>query len=279
MNYGQYLDKKYYNGFSENRNKSNKKNKKKKKTPQLSSFEKLKNEINNKVPNTKKVIVNESFQNKKSEKTFYVIEKGRTTGVVTNPLLIQYAITDFKGAHYKKFNTSQKAAAYFKSINNENAFKKFYYDSKQLLIENGVDTFFYVDGSISLTNSLFSSGFVLEKNGEYVKEQSFTFNTNRVENNELYISEFYAAMLAVIEAQKRGLTHFAIVYDYEQILLSTLRSSTTSRLQRLYYEWMKRETAGMKIEFLKVKSHKNIKGNNRVDELVKTAILYPRKVY
>jgi ribonuclease HI len=250
-----------------------KKNQKQKNFTPQDSFEKLKYEINNQFPKNK------------PEQTFYVIEKGRSTGLVGDHLLFQHSITDFKGATYKKFSSNMKAKEYLRSTNQtvtDFDFKRFYYDSKQVLINDGIDTFFYVDGSINFVRTLFSSGFVLEKKGEYVKEQSFTFNfnsTTRKFSNETEISEFYAAMLAVIEAQKLGLTRFAIVYDNTEILRSLLKRSKTNELQKLYFDWMKRETAGMEIEYLKAKSHKGIKGNDRVDRLVKNAILYPRKVY
>lgn len=232
------------------------------------AYKELKKEVNS----PKKIIKAKVQLTKKVNKTkdLFIVEKGRMTGLIATQRELQFAILGFEGAEYKRFTDKNEAKEYLNELTGKrNSHKILFENTKAILMDRGYDNFFYTDGSSIHDQNTYSSGFVLEAKGEYISESVMNFNSLSVEGiAPSTIAEFQGVMLAVLEAKNRNLKKFVIVFDYTGVIFQKTKRNQKCAFSASYYDWMKRETAGLDIEFLKAKSHAGIEGNERVDKLV-----------
>lgn len=200
-------------------------------------------------------------------KKFYVVKKGRVTGIFTEWAKCKEAVDGFPGAEYKGFASRDEAVAYLnsgkedrtESIPNEEGAQK------KLLV--------YVDGSYDDSIKKYAFGCVFLPYGEKIRIAFGNGDNPDSLKHRNVTGEMLGAMFAVKTAMVNGYTKVEICYDYEGIekwVTGSWRSKTA--LTQLYAKSMQEWGKSIAIEFTKVAAHSNIKYNELADVTAKRGL-------
>ncbi|MEE3467096.1 MAG: RNase H family protein [Eubacterium sp.] len=131
----------------------------------------------------------------------------------------------------------------------------------------------YVDGSFDNETGEYGAGVAFFCDGtltEYIKKG----NNPEAATMRNVSGEVMASMIAMQQAQKRGLKHLVIYHDYQGIAdwctgaWKTKKEGT--RVYKEYYQQMR--LSGLNIDFVKVEGHSGDTWNDHADKLARKAI-------
>lgn len=196
----------------------------------------------------------------KKKNNYYAVRKGNKTGIFTTWGETQKSIKGFSGAEYKGFVTLEEAEEYMNNL-------------KEDIEDNTSIPTFYIDGSYNEGKELIGWGGLLVHNHKVIDSfwDGETHEQDSLEQNSRNIKgEINAVKQAIELAQWYQLTEFAIGYDYNGLKYWALGEwKTNIPLTQEYKEWFQRETQGLTIHWIKIKSHTGHKYNEMADELAK----------
>lgn len=135
------------------------------------------------------------------------------------------------------------------------------------------EAYAFVDGSFNAATGVYGyGGFVVNNGIKYTLQGSGDDKEAAVSRN--VAGEVSGAVAAVQKAMELGIKELTIYYDYEGIRHWALK--TWKRNKKLTQEYEAFMTAamgsGLKIEFVHVKGHSGIPGNEEADRLAKKAV-------
>lgn len=199
---------------------------------------------------------------------FYAVKKGRQTGIFNTWAECQEQITGFSGAVYKSFSNLADAEAYM-NIGAESVvntlFEQYEFEPTQkssdfmdyLQVDECVA---YVDGSN--TNTRVGSGVVMMFGSATEREDAVAIRN--------VAGEINSAMMAMNAARMLGKKKITIIYDYagiEEWATGGWSAKTDMAIgYKRFYDNIKKF---LEVEFVKVKGHTGVEGNEMVDKVAK----------
>lgn len=148
---------------------------------------------------------------------YYVVWKGRTTGIFTNWEDCSAQITGFNGAEYKSFENPEAAEAAYRSVYKEYKGKRVPTVSSVMLEIIGKP----VEDSYSVDASCIGSPGPMEYQCVHTTTRQLIFHQGPFKNGTNNIGEFLAIVHALALFKKRGIT--APIYTDSETALTWLK--------------------------------------------------------
>lgn len=202
-------------------------------------------------------------------KNCYAIRKGYRVGIVYSWDECKSAISGFSGAEYRGFDTDEEAEAYLRgnSIAESKSFGK-------VKISKPTDEFtvnIYTDGTYK--DGVIALGVYIES-----MNKGFSFygsvDCGKYKSIANIAGELLAVLVGVQLSKDMGFLKFNIIYDYKGVEL-WYDDTWTARgeLQQIYKTLMNnfRVQFGVSYNFLNVKGHSGVDGNEKADKLAARA--------
>ena len=224
---------------------------------------------------------------------YYVVRKGRETGIFVDEKIYLRQTKGFKDAQCKSYKNIESAILYLlgredeigrqTQMNNQDEAKfvngqRKPYQAPSLSKIDGKTEYvspecvIYVDGSFNPEDSLYSMGAVMLMADKCI-EMSQVFNDNNWAKYRNIAGEIFATTTAVQEAVNRGAKSILINHDLVG-LSHCLRedANINADIWKLYRETMGKLSKEANLEFQLVKGHSGVTFNTRADQLAKGAI-------
>lgn len=205
----------------------------------------------------------------------YAVREGFKPGLYETWEECEKAIKGYPNAKFKKFNSKEDALIFLGAIEpKDKAVDK---DSPKdesfnLPTNNLYENYAYVDGSYNPTTKVYGYGGFLSVNGkEYILQGSD--NNEGMASMRNVAGEIQGAIAAVDKAIRFGLDKLTIYYDYKGIeKWAKLKWKANNPYTKAYQDYMLSASFMLDIEFVHVKGHSGIEGNERADRLAKEAV-------
>ena len=192
---------------------------------------------------------------------FYVVKKGKKTGIFSTWDECKEQVTGFKGAVYKSFKTLSEAEAFLER--NEEKIEN---------IEEVDGVYAYIDGSFDRINGIYGSGVVIV-DGD--KKHEYKHAGNREDYAQLHnvAGELEAAKFVMWYAVDKKIKEITLFYDYQGIeAWATGSWEANLTYTQDYVKFYNKVKERVKVNFVKVKAHTGVELNELVDKLAKEAI-------
>ena len=215
---------------------------------------------------------------------FYAVKIGKTPGIYYNWDDCKANVNGYPGAIYKSFKTIQEANEFMGYQNDISSNAETTKTNKSVTIENDnvleVDynslkdesPFAFVDGSFNVTNNVYGYGGFLIANGEkYILMGSG--DEPEMASMRNVAGEVLGSQAAIKKALELGLSELTIYYDYAGIEMWALGNWKRNKKGTIaYYDYVNSIRHKISLNFVKVKGHSGIDGNEEADRLAKKAV-------
>ena len=188
---------------------------------------------------------------------YYAVRKGRNTGIYRTWDECKSQVFQYSGAEYKSFTTEQEALEYIGRLKNN--------DVKS-------ESYAYVDGSFNIVPGVYGyGGFLVYNNEKYIITGSGSDSEMASMRN--VAGEILGSMAAVEKAIELGVKSVDIYFDYMGIRAWALGEWKRNKKGTIaYYDYMQSVKDKIAINFVKVKGHSGVEGNEEADRLAKKAV-------
>ena len=216
---------------------------------------------------------------------FYAVRNGIKPGIYRTWDECRAMVHGVSGAEYKSFPTLAEAECYMgrKAKTLASAESK-----SQTLTENtfqkraawqgtgGTDdvsqVFSFVDGSFNVATGVYGYGGFVQY-GEFREIISGCGNDPEMASMRNVAGEVLGSMAAIEKAIELGLTSLDIYYDYSGIEMWAVGEWKRNKKGTVaYYEYVQSVKDKIKLNFVKVKGHSGVEGNEEADRLAKQAV-------
>ena len=211
-------------------------------------------------------------------KKYYVVKKGITPGIYLTWDDCKKMVDGYPGAVYKGFATLAEAEAFLNGsagvavpVSNAET-KKAGMKSVSMVEEKLPAVYAFVDGSFNPVTNVYGYGGFLFYNGEKVILQGAGDDEEMASMCNV-AGEILGSMAAIEKALELGLPEVTVYYDYAGIEMwatGAWKRNKTGTIQ--YHEYIRSVEDKIRINFVKVKGHSGVEGNEEADMLAKQAV-------
>lgn len=189
-------------------------------------------------------------------KKYYAVRVGKKTGIYQNWNECKAMVDGYSGAVYKSFTDIAEAELFLHGVSQK----------------QNRTVYAFVDGSYNLATKTYGYGGFLVANNEKYILQGFGNETDMASMRNV-AGEILGCMAAVKKALELGLEELSIYYDYMGIEMWAKGSWKRNKIGTIaYYNYMQSVKDKIKVNFIKVKGHSGIEGNEEADRLAKKAV-------
>lgn len=192
---------------------------------------------------------------------FYAVRVGKIPGIYTSWNDCKAVVHGYPAAEYKSFSSMQEAREYIDIDKN-----------KELIKNNKNSAYAYVDGSYNpSTNTYGYGGFI--KYASQIEKFSGSGNDKEMASMRNVAGEILGSMAAIKRAVELKLPSIDIYYDYmgvEKWATGEWKRNKTGTIA--YYDYIQSVKEKIIINFIKVKGHSGVEGNEEADKLAKSAV-------
>ena len=197
---------------------------------------------------------------------FYAVKKGRQTGIFLTWAQCQEQVKGYPGAIFKSFPTKEEALTYLGGQEVKVA-------TSQSATSNLKTPYAFVDGSYNITTKDYGYGGFLQIDEQTRITLQGKGNDAEKASMRNVAGEIDGAMAAVKAALDHDLTQLTILYDYQGIeSWATGDWQAKNIFTQQYRDTMQTLMRHIQINFVKVKGHSGIPGNELADQLAKEAV-------
>ncbi len=162
----------------------------------------------------------------------------------------------FPGAVYKSFQTRDEAEQFLGTCAGA----------------DHPDTYAFVDGSYNAATKVYGYGGFLIHDGKKEILQG-AGDEEEMASMRNVAGEVLGSMAAIEKALELGLTELTIYYDYMGIEMWATGSWKRNKQGTMaYYDYVNSVRDKLRIDFVKVKGHSGVEGNEEADRLAKEAV-------
>ena len=210
-------------------------------------------------------------------KKYYVVKKGITPGIYLTWDDCKKMVDGYPGAVYKGFATLAEAEAFLNGAAGVPAGAT----KAKATVAQGAGAaetgelpavYAFVDGSFNPVTNVYGYGGFLFYNGEKVILQG-AGDDEEMASMRNVAGEILGSMAAIEKALELGLPEVTVYYDYAGIEMwatGAWKRNKTGTIQ--YHEYIRSVENKIRINFVKVKGHSGVEGNEEADMLAKQAV-------
>ncbi len=208
------------------------------------------------------------------KKNFYAVKKGRTPGIYKTWSECQANVTGFSGAVFKGFETLKEAEAFMgtaSEISNSD-------DSTSENTPDGIielpEVYAFTDGSFNAKTGVYGFGGFLHYSRTKADIEIRGNGNDPDEALSRNVSgEVHGAISAMKKAVELGIKMMTLFYDYEGIEKWPLRYwKTNKKISEFYVAEYDKLKDKLKVNFVHVKAHTGIPGNELADRMAKEEV-------
>lgn len=188
---------------------------------------------------------------------YYAVKVGKKPGIYDTWDEAKENVIGFTGAAYKSFSNLEEAKAYL---------------NDDLSDDEIVGTTAYIDGSYNPANGEYSFGAVLFHEGREIRFKK-KYPADEYSSHRNVAGEIKGAGFIINYCINHSVKELNLYFDYEGIRswYNGLWKANT-KIAKVYVEFASKARNLIKVNFIKVKSHTNVKYNDIVDMLAKEAL-------
>ena len=191
---------------------------------------------------------------------YYAVKKGKKHGVYRTWDECKAQTDGFSGAIFKSFKTQEEAEAF---IGNK---------KEDTIEDKKPQVYAFVDGSFNVKTGVYGyGGFLFDGQDKHILSGSGDDAEMATMRN--VAGEILGSMAAVEKAIELGIKELSIYYDYMGIEMWATGAWKRNKEGTIaYHEYMNSVRDKIQINFIKVKGHSGVEGNEEADILAKKAV-------
>lgn len=202
---------------------------------------------------------------------YYAVRVGKIPGIYNTWAECKAVVHGYPGAKYKGFKTISEAEDFMKVTAGTVTGTDDGADGTCDGAEND-RTYAFVDGSYNAVTGVYGyGGFLVHKGSRHIVQGSG--NDAEMAAMRNVAGEVLGSMAAVRMAVDMGIEELDIYYDYmgiEMWAVGAWKRNKTGTIS--YYDYMQSVKGKIKLNFIKVKGHSGVDGNEEADRLAKAAV-------